>query len=349
MKKAFLAIAFIFAVSTCLKGQVVKFQENPPSGKKWNIAIAKKFADKGAVTVLDAEDGKKGVLRITSKGSKERYIGVNFQIFGDVLKSLKNKSLRFKMLVKHVSGNSKLTTRMRSFKSGKKHWEFILGSPPHSFKGVKGKWIPLELICRIPDLPGIDIVDFQTGARPIISDVVEYLVDKVELEVLNDKALTDVASPLISYVSRNDSGKMEVIKNRKALAAIVTEKNPTRTVKYAVKELNRHIELCMGVELPVITEEDVFIGPKIFIGKTALAERFGVSPDYLAPDHWIVRSLGGNLIISGGDNKANLNPVSSPRAPSERSTEHMNFLKDSWGSGGIGLENWEQWRPKREI
>ncbi|OGV32229.1 MAG: hypothetical protein A2020_14525 [Lentisphaerae bacterium GWF2_45_14] len=256
-----------------------------------------------------------GVLRISSENLKgTSFTGANFMIPKETINSLKGKPIVFKFLVKHVKGSSVLNYRMRAFKGGKDKYEFILASPEVPFKGEIGKWLPMEIKCRFPDDPQIDIVDFHGGIR-LTTDTTEYLIDEPVIEELEETGDLKFESPLMCYPPDKTSQKMEIVKDGKPFAAIVTENTPSACVKYAVKELNEHIELCTGTKLPVINDSDDFNGPRIHIGKTALTERYCVSPDYLPDDSWLIRSVDGNIIISGGDNKSNLSPLSKDLVP----------------------------------
>lgn len=314
MGKRFLTLILTVILLAGLNAQTVNYKKLLKSKK---LIISKKYSTTGAVKIVDDKGMKApGVLRMTNKGVDERYIGFNFRVPSKIVSSMKNKAMRFRIYVKKISGNAKLSFRMRAFKNNGKSWRFIMDSPLVYFKGKKGEWTLMELRFRIPPNDEIDIVDFQTGFRPAsASDVVEYLIDEPLLEAVEEKAQTTIASQLMSYVSQKNPGELPIIKNGKASAVIVTEKNPSVCVKYAVEELNKHIELCTGARLPVITDAEKYKGNTIHIGKTKLTERFCVSPDSLPPDNWIIRKVGNALLISGGDNKSNLNPVSRAAVP----------------------------------
>jgi len=112
-----------------------------------------------------------------------------------------------------------------------------------------------------------------------------------------------------------DTEPLEIVKDGKPVASIVTATNPTPTVQYAVKELNEHLKLSTGVSLPVITDEKDLTGPAIHIGATRLSIQLGLSPDILPPDTWVVKRVGKSLIISGGDNNLNIHPVGKDLVP----------------------------------
>ena len=110
-------------------------------------------------------------------------------------------------------------------------------------------------------------------------------------------------------------GRLVLIRDGKPAATIVIGKNATRTVRYAVKELNEHLELSTGTELPVAEEGQPISGPTIQVGATELTERLGLAPRYLAPDNWVVSRAGRALILSGGDSEYDPEPLSSALFP----------------------------------
>jgi hypothetical protein len=56
-------------------------------------------------------------------------------------------------------------------------------------------------------------------------------------------------------------------------------------------------------------------GPAIHIGRTALTQRLGLTPELLPADTWVVWRVGQALILAGGDNAHNLSPVGKDLAP----------------------------------
>ncbi|MCM8817369.1 MAG: DUF4838 domain-containing protein, partial [Candidatus Omnitrophica bacterium] len=84
---------------------------------------------------------------------------------------------------------------------------------------------------------------------------------------------------------------------------------------YAIKELNEHLKLSTGTSLPVVNDIEDILRPAIHIGKTKLTVQLGLSPEILPPDTWVVRRVGNALIISGGDNNKDVDPVGKDLLP----------------------------------
>lgn len=77
----------------------------------------------------------------------------------------------------------------------------------------------------------------------------------------------------------------------------VAEGNPP-SVKLAAKELQKHIELCTGVRLPVTAKP---AKPMIALGSSPEAKAAGVDASRLEQETHIIRTVGGNLFIAGRD------------------------------------------------
>ena len=106
-------------------------------------------------------------------------------------------------------------------------------------------------------------------------------------------------------------GSLVLVRDGNPAATIVIGRNATRTVRYAVQELNEHLELSTSTTLPVVEDGQPVAGPTIQVGATELTERLGLAPRYLAPDSWVVSRAGQALILSGGDSEFDPEPLSS--------------------------------------
>lgn len=88
------------------------------------------------------------------------------------------------------------------------------------------------------------------------------------------------------------------------LAVIVTADKPSATVRYAVEELNRHLETMAGVALPVVGESQLPAGdtrPRVLVGDTAESKAGGLETAGLEPELTVVRCAGNRLFLVGGD------------------------------------------------
>ena len=88
------------------------------------------------------------------------------------------------------------------------------------------------------------------------------------------------------------SGSLVLVRDGEPAATSVISSNATHAVRYAVQELNEHIELSTGTRLPLAEDGQPITGPTIQVGATELTERLGLAPRYLAPDNWVVSQSG---------------------------------------------------------
>ncbi|MCX7705972.1 MAG: DUF4838 domain-containing protein, partial [bacterium] len=173
--------------------------------------------------------------------------------------------------------------------------------------------------CDIPSSDNVNALDFQiylnNTPTPTVLIIDECsVVEKNHKGVSEEKKIISLPSNVVSSIQK-DSSPIEIVKNGKPVAVIVTEANPTKIVQFAVKELNEHIKLSTGTSLSVVNDRENVSGPAIHIGKTTLSAQLGLSPDILPPDTWVIRKVGNALVISGGDNSLNINPVGKDLVP----------------------------------
>jgi hypothetical protein len=234
---------------------------------------------------------------------------IAFYLVKSKLQPLKGVPLVFRAKIKWLKGEGEIGGYMRAYSLDEKgDWKFVLAGSYVTFHGKKGTWDTYEIHCMVPPRQDVNAVDFYVGGRKT-TDPLVFLMDGAVVEVEKPSGKT-FASPFAAYSASKDASPLEIVRNGKAAAVIVTAEKPTPVVQYAIGELNEHLKLSTGVELPVVKEEEAPAGPVVHIGKTALTERLGLSPDCLPPDHWVVRRVGNALILSGGENKFNVPPRS---------------------------------------
>ena len=81
---------------------------------------------------------------------------------------------------------------------------------------------------------------------------------------------------------------------------LVTGEKPIRLETMAEKELCLFYQKIYGKELKKITEKEADGKSVIFLGNTAFARKNGVDPDAAGKEEWILKTVGDDLIISGG-------------------------------------------------
>ncbi len=95
---------------------------------------------------------------------------------------------------------------------------------------------------------------------------------------------------------------LEIVKDGKANAVIVTPKRANKTVDYAAHELVYHIQKATGVSLAVQKEGSVSSsGVRIYLGDTEAARRAGMEGRKLPAETFVLRTHANALYIVGKD------------------------------------------------
>jgi len=119
-----------------------------------------------------------------------------------------------------------------------------------------------------------------------------------------------VSNPFDKTAAKSASLFMQSVvlaKGGRANAIIVTGKNPPIAEQTAIEELTHYLELITGADFEVVRESDMQIkNPCIFIGQTEYAAKQGIELSELGSEEWIVRTVGSNLIITGGHPRGTL-------------------------------------------
>ncbi len=96
---------------------------------------------------------------------------------------------------------------------------------------------------------------------------------------------------------------IDVVRDGRAHAVIVTAAQPTRVAAYAAEELAYHVEKATGTKLPVVTEDAVPADTQalIYVGDTQAARAAGIVGKKLPPETFVLRTVKNSLIIAGHD------------------------------------------------
>ncbi len=88
---------------------------------------------------------------------------------------------------------------------------------------------------------------------------------------------------------------------KEALCVLVEGAAPSPAEKFAVKELAEHLRKISGKDFAVVKEGEVPAGKNgLYVGNTVFASKNGIDPAKLGREEWVVRSIGRNLVLSGG-------------------------------------------------
>lgn len=308
-----LLVAACWLLPRALLGQnptdlTLDFKPYFPDAGKYPLLCA--AVEQGAVT-LEQEDFVQAApaLRVDCSKTGDRVVGIGCYIHPNKLDPYRGQRVLFRGQVKWLSGTGRLTLQMRA--SGERVEGTI--STQTSFEPVPGAWTPFALHATVPPMPEVQIVNFMVWLENS-ADPPLVLVDELRIEADTAAAAGAQPSGFAAYELPPDE-PLVLVRDRQPLATIVIAEAATRCVRFAAAELNTHLQLSTGAELPIVVDGASVTGPTVHIGSTSLTERLGLAPRFLAPDHWIVQRVGDALILSGGDNSVDADPTDKSLAP----------------------------------
>jgi hypothetical protein len=88
---------------------------------------------------------------------------------------------------------------------------------------------------------------------------------------------------------------LDLVREGKAVAAIVIPAQPLPVESYAAKELQYHLEVSTGLRLPIFPEDrDLPASARVYLGHCGAAASGGIDPSKLAGNAYIVKNTGEN-------------------------------------------------------
>jgi hypothetical protein len=95
--------------------------------------------------------------------------------------------------------------------------------------------------------------------------------------------------------------QVNVVRDGKASAVVVTAVKPSPVAAYAAEELVNHVEKATGQRLAVVTEAEIPDGyeSRIFVGMTDAAAKQGIDASQLDIEQSVLRTVGSDLYIIG--------------------------------------------------
>ena len=107
-------------------------------------------------------------------------------------------------------------------------------------------------------------------------------------------------------------------------AVLVTGDKPTMTATYAATELAGHVKLATGVQLQIVSESEVPGGydSHLFIGVTEAARSQGIQPEKLAPDEFVLRTMGNDLYVLGMEDPARVSVMTVRKGETNLDMKH---------------------------
>ncbi|MCM8821759.1 MAG: DUF4838 domain-containing protein [Candidatus Omnitrophica bacterium] len=326
-KRIALLFLLIFLSSLCLNAEQplkIDFKKSFAT-KSWPI-VSKGFADGSVALENEIFVNSPPSLRIDCGKTSERIVSVTFYLIRKEFEMFKGKTVSFKAKIKRISGAEKPYVQVRFRHFDGKNYQYLFGKS-EGIDIASSDWTELAFNCEIPAQENVNSADFQiyvkNSSNPTILIVDECSIveadsgNKSETENKQQKSKEEQQKTSFFFTRflEQDASALDIVKDGKPIAVIVTSSSPTKTVQYAIKELNEHIQLSTGTTLAVVNDTENISVPSIHIGSTKLSVEFGISPDILPPDTWVIRRIGDSLVISGGDSNLDIHPVGKDLIP----------------------------------
>ncbi len=129
---------------------------------------------------------------------------------------------------------------------------------------------------------------------------------------------------LLSFILPSDAAT--IAENGKAMATIVLAEQASLPERTAAHELSNYLNKVTAGRFEIIPESAANMGgAKIYIGATRFAMDKNVVSEQLKPEEWIIRSIGNDIILTGGQPRGALYAV-------------YRFLEDY-----VGVHWWNPW------
>ncbi|MFC1454413.1 DUF4838 domain-containing protein, partial [Verrucomicrobiota bacterium] len=97
------------------------------------------------------------------------------------------------------------------------------------------------------------------------------------------------------------SSKLMLAKEGETSYTVVQSDHATEPEKYAVQELTNFLSRVTGASFPVVVESKLSGKTRgIYVGWTEYVARNGIEASKLGEEEWIIRTVGNNLILTGG-------------------------------------------------
>lgn len=118
-------------------------------------------------------------------------------------------------------------------------------------------------------------------------------------------AMAQEQASLLKSSHENTAGKSEpalsLVADGKAQATIVIAREASKSTHFAVKELNEHLEIITGTQLPVVTDELAVTGPRVLVGESAATKALGLKIADFKDHESMVRATPDTLVLMGKD------------------------------------------------
>jgi hypothetical protein len=113
-----------------------------------------------------------------------------------------------------------------------------------------------------------------------------------------------LASVAALFLLSSSAVAVDLVRDRKPVAAIVVPADALPVENYAAKELQYHVHTSTGAELPIAAEaEDLPAGAHVYLGHCKATGMAKLDPSRLPGNGYIVKTVGNDLFIAGSDSR----------------------------------------------
>lgn len=92
-----------------------------------------------------------------------------------------------------------------------------------------------------------------------------------------------------------------IVENGQPKAEIVVPEKPLANVKFAAEDLQKHLEAISGAKLAIVSEPSGKVKSRIFVGRSPLTDKLGVTTDDLKAGGFKIVVKGDDVVIVGKD------------------------------------------------
>jgi len=113
-----------------------------------------------------------------------------------------------------------------------------------------------------------------------------------------------VAFVVVAALVGPSAAGVELVRDGKPLASIIIPAEPLPVESYAAKELQYHVELATGAELPIVSEnQEIPAGAHVYLGRCKAAAAAKVDPSSLPGNGYVVKTVDRDIYLAGKDSR----------------------------------------------
>ena len=218
----------------------------------------------------------------------------------------RGKKVVFRMNMKRIEGNAPLTAIFRCTTNPGNVLR-VTKQYPNPYRKT-GEKVPVEFVLDIPDLDNLNHFNMFFSIKRLGQEKCVWELSDIRYVKYEEGKTAAAKAPAhpegfsVGLAAAQVKAPLELVKNGKINFVIVTADRPDHIARYAAKELQDHFKLACGTAPKIITESKYKSGPAIMVGKNAIAYQYGINPDMLAPENFVVARIDDVILLTGGDN-----------------------------------------------